>query len=148
MTPLCPLDFNCPTGDISGESAGHARTRIFSASISCVQILATRGHASSCCTLRWWSWMNGTTMGLRISCHSITAFKIASIKCTCVRGPYRNPTATMGHSIHNIDISKLLTLTTPSSLFDKTAPGRINLFCRQPKACLCNNHATLLRWLD
>ncbi len=27
--------------------------------------------------------------------------------------PYHNPTATMGHSIHNIDISKPLTHTTP-----------------------------------
>lgn len=72
MTPLCPQNFNCTMGDISGESAGHARTRIFLAYRSCVQILATCGHASSCCTLRWWSWMNGTTMGLRISFHGLT----------------------------------------------------------------------------
>ena len=27
--------------------------------------------------------------------------------------PYHNPTATMGHSVHNVDISKLLCHTTP-----------------------------------
>ncbi len=36
-----------------------------------------------------------------------------SITYTC---PYHNPTATMGHSIYNIDISKPLTDTTPYTL--------------------------------
>ncbi len=48
-------------------SAGHARTGMFSASRNCVQILATWGCALACCKMRWRSWMNGTTMGLRIS---------------------------------------------------------------------------------
>ncbi len=56
----------CSMGDMSGEYAGHARTGTFSASRNCVQILATWGRALLCCNMRGWSWMNGTTMGLRI----------------------------------------------------------------------------------
>ncbi len=93
----------CSMGDMSGEYAGHARTGMVSASRNCVQ-------------MRWWSWMNGTTMGLRISSCYLCAFKMTSIKYTCVRCPNHNPTATMGHSIHNIDISKPLTHTTPYTL--------------------------------
>ncbi len=77
----------CSKGDMSGEYAGHARTGMFSASRNCVQILATWGHALLCCNMRWWSWMNGTTMGLRISSRYLCAFKMPSIKCTCVRCP-------------------------------------------------------------
>ncbi len=71
-----------------------------------------RGNALSCCNMRWWSWMNGTTMGLRISSRYLCAFKMPSIKCTCVclsityACTYHNPTTTMGHSIDNFDISK------------------------------------------
>ncbi len=36
----------------NGEHAGHARTGMFSASRNCVQILATRGRALSCCNMR------------------------------------------------------------------------------------------------
>ncbi len=39
------------------------------------------------CNMRWWSWMNGTTMGLRISSQYLCAFKTPSIKCTFVRCP-------------------------------------------------------------
>ncbi len=45
------------------------------------------GRALSCCNMRWWSWMNDTTMGLRISSRYLCAFKMPSIKCTCVRCP-------------------------------------------------------------
>ncbi len=77
----------CSMGDMSGEYAGHARTGMFSASRNCVQILATWGHALSCCNMRWWSGMNSTTMGLRISSRYLCALKMPSIKCTCVHCP-------------------------------------------------------------
>ncbi len=112
-------------GDKSGDYAGRVRTGMFSASRNCVQILATWGRALSCCSMRWWSWMNGSTMDLRISSRCLCAFKMPSIKCTCVRlsityaCPCHNPTASMGHSIHSIhivDISTPLTHTTPYTL--------------------------------
>ncbi len=112
----------CSMGDMSGEYAGHARTGMFSASRNCIQILATWGRALSCCNMRWWSWMNGTTMGLRISSWYLCAFKMPSIKkCLCSLSiayacPYHNPTSTIGHSIHNVDFSKPLTHTTPYTL--------------------------------
>ncbi len=77
----------CSMCDMSCEYAGHARTGMVTASRNCVQILATWGCALSCCNMRWWSWMNGTTMGLRISSRYLYAFKMPSIKCTCVRCP-------------------------------------------------------------
>ncbi len=77
----------CSMDDMSGEYAGQARTGMFSASRNCVQILATWGRALSCCYMRWWLWMNGTSMGLRISSRYICAFKIPSIKCICVHCP-------------------------------------------------------------
>ncbi len=77
----------CSMGDMSGEYAGHARTGMFLASRNCVQILATWGRALSCCNMRWWSWRNGTTMGLRISSRYLCAFKMPSIKCTCICCP-------------------------------------------------------------
>ncbi len=33
------------------------------------------------------SWMNGTTIGLRISSRYLCAIKMPSVKCTCVRCP-------------------------------------------------------------
>ncbi len=112
----------CSMGDMSGEYADNARTGMFSASRNCVQIHATWGRALSCCNMRWWSWMNGTTMGLRILSRYLWAFKVPSIKCITIllsityACPYHNPIATMGHSIHNIDIRKPLTRTTPYTL--------------------------------
>ena len=64
-------------------------------------------HALSCWNMKWWRRMNDTTMGLRISSKYLCAFKLPSIKCKlCLLSvayacPYHNPTATMGHSVHN-----------------------------------------------
>ncbi len=111
----------CSMGDMSGEYAGHARTGMFSASRNYVQIFTTWGRALSCCNMRWWSWMNGTTIDLRISSrylciqNAINKMHPCSLSITCAC-PYHNPTATMGHSIHNVDVSKPLTHTTPYTL--------------------------------
>ncbi len=83
----------CSMGDMSAEYAGHARTGMFSPSRNCVQILAT--CTLSCCNTRWRSWMNATTMGLRISSQYLGAFKMPSIKCTCVRCPKHTPAHTI-----------------------------------------------------
>ncbi len=109
-------------GDMSGVYAGHARTGMFSASRNCVPILATWGRALSCCNMRWWSWMNGTTIGpqdlVTVSLciqNAINKRHLCSLSITYAC-PYHNPTATMGHSIYNVDISKPLTHTTPYTL--------------------------------
>ncbi len=83
-------------------------------------ILATWGHVLSCCNMRWWSWMNGTIMDLRISSqyriqNAINKIHLCSLSLTYVC-PYHNLNATMDHSIHNVDISKPLTHTMPYTL--------------------------------
>ncbi len=97
----------CSMGDMSGEYAGHARTGMFSASRNCVQILATWGRALSCC-------QDLVTVSLCIQ-NPINKMHLCSLSITYAC-PYHNPTATMGHSIHNVDFSKPLTHTTPYTL--------------------------------
>lgn len=72
------------TRSVFAEYAGHARIGMFSASRNYVQVLATWGHALSCCNMREWWWMKSTTTGLRIMSWHLYAFKLPSIKCTCV----------------------------------------------------------------
>ena len=57
--------------------------------------------------------MDGTKMGLRISSQYI-CIQIAINKMQlCYACPYINPTATTGHSVHKVDISKPLAHKTP-----------------------------------
>ncbi len=71
----------------------------------------------------WW-WVNGMTVNLEISLWYLCVSKLPLIKmhqgllsraCGCLN---HNHIATIGLSVHNIDISKLLTHTTPYMLCD------------------------------
>ncbi len=106
----------CSMGDMSGEYAGHARTGMFSAFQELCTDRCKHGAVHyQCCNMSWWSKMNGTTIGLRISSRYLCAFKWPSMSITFAC-PYHNSTATMGYSIHNVDISKPLTHATPYTL--------------------------------
>lgn len=97
-------------GHMSGEYASHTRTGMFLASRNCVQIHSYARPWMIMLNMRWWSWRNGTTMGVRILSRYACAFNMLSIKCTGVWSityccPYHNSTTTMGHLIQKIDIS-------------------------------------------
>ena len=53
------------------------------------------------------------SLGFQIAINKLQLCSL-SVAYAC---PYHNPTATMGHSVHNVDISKLLTNTLPYTLF-------------------------------
>ncbi len=124
-------------GDLSGEYPGHARTGMFSASRNCVQILATWGRSLSCCNM-WMAvdeWHNNGPQDLVTASQCIkNAFNkmhpySLSITYAC---SYHNPTTTMGHSIHNVDIIKPLTHTTPYTLSALYSENRDSSVKRTP----------------
>ena len=51
-------------------------TGMFSASRNCAQILATWVRELSCCNMKWWLGMNGTTTGLKISSLYLCPFRM------------------------------------------------------------------------
>ena len=76
----------CSMGDMSGENAGQGRTGTFRACRNCVQILrygTMHYHAETWGDGGGWmarQWASGSR-------HGISAFKLPSIKCYCVRCP-------------------------------------------------------------
>ncbi len=56
-------------------------------------------------------WASGSRHGISVHSNAINKIHLCLLSLTYAC-PYHNPTATMGHSIHNVDISKLLTHTT------------------------------------
>ena len=99
---------------------------MFSASRSCVQILATWGRALSCFNMRWWSWMNGATMGLRISSQYLCAFKIPSINCTCVHCPWHTSEHTITPPLSWATWSTTSANGSPTQCHTRCLPSALN----------------------
>ncbi len=63
--------------------------------------------------------------------------------------PYHNPTATMGHLIHNVDISKPLTHMTPSALYSENRDSSVKRTPLQSARChrmWAYVHSSRLQW--
>ncbi len=110
----------CSMGDMSGEYAGHARTGMFQLPGTpdpfnmgpCIIMLQHEVMVVD-------EWLNNVpqdlvTLSLCIQ-NAINKMPLCSLSITCAC-PYHNPAATMGHSIHNVDISKPLTHMMPYTL--------------------------------
>ncbi len=71
----------------------------------------------------------------------------SSITYTC---PSHNPTATMGHSIHNVDISKPLTHTTPYTLYSENRDSSVKRTplqsARRPRMWAFTHSSQLRQW--
>jgi hypothetical protein len=105
-------------GDMSGEYASHGRTGTFSASRNCVQILATYVVMLKHEVIAGQWHDNGPQDLVTVSlCFQIAINKMQlCLLFVAYPCPYHNPTSTMGLSVHNVDISKLLTNTLPYTL--------------------------------
>ena len=98
---------------MSGEYAGHGRTGTFSASRNCVQILATwcRAYHAETCGWLHLQWASGS-LCIHIANDKMQLCSL-SVAQACT---YHNPNTTMGHSVHNVDISKPFAHTMPYTL--------------------------------
>ena len=98
----------CSMGYMSSEYAGHRRTRTFSASRNCVLknevTAADEWHDNGPQDL------SRSSLRIKIAINKMQLYSL-SVVYAC---PYQNPTATMGNSVHKVDISKLLAHTAPS----------------------------------
>ncbi len=112
----------CSIGDVSSEYAGHARTGIF---FSFLELCTDPCNMGPCIIMLQHEvmvideWHNIgpqdlITVSLSIK-NAINKMHLCSLSITYAC-PYHKPTANTGHSIHNVNISKLLTHTTPYTL--------------------------------
>ncbi len=113
----------CSMGDMSGQYAGHARTGMY---VFSIQELCTDPCNMGPCIIMLQheemvvvEWHNNgpqdlVTVSLCIQ-NGINKINLCPLSMTYA-WPYHNPAATMGHSIHKVNISKPLTHTTPYTL--------------------------------